>query len=148
MSLNGSCHSYSTVLCGAHVRPIVVCLYTNSLNTFFSTFERGATRRVSKQNSVHGHSDGPAAHSYQLIQVGVDLRRSLMGPPALSRVSCWVRLGYLGLCPVGFRKPPRLETAQLAWATTFCVRDGTAALKTCPHSFLWLGWKVLLCSLP
>ena len=49
----------------------------------------------------------------RIIQVGGNLRRSLVQPPAPSWVGVAFWQGCSGLCPVGYWKPPRVTTAQL-----------------------------------
>lgn len=50
--------------------------------------------------------------------MGKDLSKSLVQPPAQVRASCGIRPGSLGLCLVGYWKPPRKEPTQLLWVTS------------------------------
>ena len=143
VSLNGSYHGYSTILHGAHFHHKLLHIYIQIVWTHFFNFFWNESYKDNLKGKLHicawAQWWSSCTQRHQIIQVGVELRRSLIRPPAQSRVSYQARPGYLGLYPVGFWKAPRLETAQLPWATALCARDGTAALKTLPLSFLWLG---------
>lgn len=56
------------------------------------------------------------SHDHRVIQVGRDLRRSLVLPPAQNRSRSEFRPGSSVLFPVGSWKPPETETVQLLWA--------------------------------
>lgn len=58
------------------------------------------------------------SEDHRIIQIGRHLRRAVAQRPAERRATYEVRLGYLGLSPVGSWKPPMLETPQPFWAAS------------------------------
>lgn len=59
------------------------------------------------------------------MQVGRDLRKSLVQSSPQARLSCEMTPGYLGLCPINSQKPTRMDMARSLWAT--------CSLPDCPH---------------
>lgn len=57
----------------------------------------------------------------RISQVGSNIVRPVVQPPAHSWTSCEVGPGFAGLDPVMSGKPPRLETAQPLWALFLCL---------------------------
>lgn len=58
------------------------------------------------------------SYHHKTVQVGSDLRKPLVQPPAQIRTSYGIRPESIGLWSVKYWKPSRRESAQLLWATS------------------------------
>jgi len=59
----------------------------------------------------------------RIVEVGIDLGKSVVPPPAQSRIGNVVGQVYLGLYLAVSLKPPRRKTAQPLWAMTLPQRS-------------------------
>lgn len=78
-------------------------LWKNQFIHVFSIFSRIRVLRISYYS--------PILNGQKIIAVRKDIVRSLVQALAQSRISCGLRLGFLGLYPGRFGKLPRMETA-------------------------------------
>lgn len=154
VSLNGSCHGYSTILHGAHFHHKLLYIYIQILWARFSNFFLNECHKDSLEGKfricARAQWWSSCTQNHPIIQAGVGLRTSLVTPLVQSRVSFQTRPGYLGLYPDVFWKTPRLETAQLFLSHRLVCKRWKCSLGNSSSfipSFLWLGSKALLYNL-
>lgn len=151
MSLNESCHGYSTILHGAHFHQKLLHSYIQTVWAHFPNFFFNESYKVSLEGKfricawAQWWSSCPRNH--QIIQIGVGLRRSLITPPVQSRVSFLTGPGFLGLYPQEFWKTPRLEMAQLFLGHRLVMLLGKLfLLPSCGHLAFQCGyWMICQC---